>query len=210
MQPILLFEIRPQFCYQNIPSSSCFMVKQANTIMQLTLSMFDRLPISPILLLSHVTRTISDCRRIQGELQGVSQFVSSLKIIFNRTVNHSLTVISLPMFVLEWDPDSDISYNNIIINNNNNNNNNNRFTTKDSYTWNITHNTESTAVWSLKPERWRSPLVQEKYQEEKACYKRHPYSIIIIIIIIITNCNWVVTQWQWLFYMYTKYEIGCY
>ena len=31
-------------------------------------------------------------------------------------------------------------------NNNNNNNNNNRFTTKDSYTWNITHNTESTAV----------------------------------------------------------------
>jgi hypothetical protein len=44
-----------------------------------------------------------------------------------------------------------------------------RFTTKDSYTWNITHNTESTAVWSLKPERWASLLVQEKYQEEKAC-----------------------------------------
>ena len=21
-------------------------------------------------------------------------------------------------------------------------------------------------------------------------------------------CNWVVTRWQWLFYMYTKYEIG--
>ena len=48
----------------------------------------------------------------------------------------------------------------------NNNNNNN------SYTWNITHNTESTAVWSLKPERWGSSLVQEKYQEEKACDKR--------------------------------------
>jgi len=32
--------------------------------------------------------------------------------------------------------------------------------------------------------------------------------IIIIIIIIITNCNWVVTRWEWLFYMYTKYEIG--
>jgi len=30
--------------------------------------------------------------------------------------------------------------------NNNNNNNNNRFTTKDSYTWNITHSRESTAV----------------------------------------------------------------
>ena len=28
-------------------------------------------------------------------------------------------------------------------------------------------------MWSLKPERWGSPLVQEKYQEEKACGKRH-------------------------------------
>ena len=28
-----------------------------------------------------------------------------------------------------------------------------RFTTKDSYTWNITHNTESAAVCSLKRER---------------------------------------------------------
>jgi hypothetical protein len=25
----------------------------------------------------------------------------------------------------------------------------------------------------LKPERWGSPLVQEMYQEEKACDKRH-------------------------------------
>ena len=47
----------------------------------------------------------------------------------------------------------------------------NRFTTTDSYTWNITHKTESTAVWSLKPERWGSSLVQETYQEEKACDK---------------------------------------
>jgi len=31
--------------------------------------------------------------------------------------------------------------------------------------------------------------------------------IIIIIIIIIIYCNWVVTRWQWLFYMYTKHEI---
>jgi hypothetical protein len=34
----------------------------------------------------------------------------------------------------------------------------NRFTTKDSYTWNITHNTGSTAVWNWKPgggdQRW--------------------------------------------------------
>ena len=28
--------------------------------------------------------------------------------------------------------------------------------------------------------------------------------IIIIIIIITINCNWVVTRWQWLFYMYTN------
>jgi len=63
----------------------------------------------------------------------------------------------------------------------------------------------------LKPEQWGSPLVQEKYQEEKACDKRHPYRIIIIIIIItviiiiiiiiIIYCNWVFTRWQWLFYM---------
>jgi len=33
------------------------------------------------------------------------------------------------------------------------------------------------------------------------------FIIIIIIIIIIINCNWVVTRWQWLFYMYTKYEL---
>ena len=47
-----------------------------------------------------------------------------------------------------------------------------RFTTQDMYTWNITHNTESTAVRNLKPERWRLPLVQEKYQGEKGCDKR--------------------------------------
>ena len=32
----------------------------------------------------------------------------------------------------------------------------------------------------------------------------------IIIIIIINNCSWVVTRWQWLFYMYTKHEIVYY
>ena len=30
------------------------------------------------------------------------------------------------------------------------------------------------------------------------------------IIIIFIYCNWVVTRWQWLFYMYTKHEIGYY
>jgi len=37
----------------------------------------------------------------------------------------------------------------------------------------------------LNPEWWGSPLVQEKYQEEKACDKRNPYRIIIIMKIII-------------------------
>jgi len=37
----------------------------------------------------------------------------------------------------------------------------------------------------LKPERWGSPLVQEKYQAEKACEKRHPYLIILLLLIII-------------------------
>jgi hypothetical protein len=37
----------------------------------------------------------------------------------------------------------------------------------------------------LKPERWGSPLVQEKYQEEKACDKRHPYRIIILILLLL-------------------------
>ena len=30
--------------------------------------------------------------------------------------------------------------------------------------------------------------------------------IIIIIIIIIFNCNWVISRWQWLYYMYTNME----
>jgi len=34
--------------------------------------------------------------------------------------------------------------------------------------------------------------------------------IIIIIIIIFIYYNWVVTRWQWLFYMHTKHEIGYY
>jgi len=48
----------------------------------------------------------------------------------------------------------------------------------------------------LKPERWGSPLVQEKYQAEKARDKRHPYHITTTtttttttIIIIIIRCK---------------------
>jgi len=35
-----------------------------------------------------------------------------------------------------------------------------------------------------------------------------PCTVFFLIIIIFINCNWVVTQWQWLFHMYTKHEIG--
>jgi len=48
-----------------------------------------------------------------------------------------------------------------------------RFTTKDSYTWNITHNMGSTAVWNLKPKQWRSLLIQDvQHQGEKPWDKR--------------------------------------
>ena len=40
-----------------------------------------------------------------------------------------------------------------------------------------------------------------------ACFE--VVSCYLIIIIIFINCNWVVTRWQWLFYMHTKYEIVC-
>jgi hypothetical protein len=42
----------------------------------------------------------------------------------------------------------------------------------------------------------------------KCCRILEIIILIIIIIVIIINCNWVVTRWRWLFYMYTKYEIG--
>jgi len=38
--------------------------------------------------------------------------------------------------------------------------------------------------------------------------KSELFQDIIIIIIIFINCNWFVNQWQWIFYIYTKYEIG--
>jgi hypothetical protein len=48
----------------------------------------------------------------------------------------------------------------------------NRLTTKCSKAWNITRTKECAAVCSWKPEGWGSPLVQEKYQGEKACDRR--------------------------------------
>ena len=46
------------------------------------------------------------------------------------------------------------------------------------------------------------------YSPQKPTEVRTTQIIIIIIIISIINCDWVVTRWQWLFYMYTKYEAG--
>ena len=34
--------------------------------------------------------------------------------------------------------------------------------------------------------------------------------VVIVTIIIFIYCNWVVTRWQWLFYMYRKHGIGYY
>ena len=65
----------------------------------------------------------------------------------------------------------------------NNNNNNN--------TWNTHIKRKVLQCKALKPERWGSLLVQEKYEEEKACDRRHPYWIIIIIIIIIRYMRFV-------------------
>jgi hypothetical protein len=62
-----------------------------------------------------------------------------------------------------------------------------RFTTKYSYTGNITHNTESTAVRNWMHECWGSPLVQEKYREKRPVTRDNNNSIIIIIIITTTK-----------------------
>jgi len=43
----------------------------------------------------------------------------------------------------------------------------------------------------------------------RSLMERWRFIIIIIIIIIFIYCNCVVTRWQWLFYMHTKFEIGC-
>ena len=41
----------------------------------------------------------------------------------------------------------------------------------------------------MKPAQWGSPLVQEKYQKEKVCDKRHPYLTIIIFYNVCTIGN---------------------
>ena len=56
---------------------------------------------------------------------------------------------------------------------------------------------------------WLTDVSNVKLQGKMPC-KIGVICLIIIIIIIFVNCNWVVTRWQWLFYMYTEYEIGYY
>ena len=75
----------------------------------------------------------------------------------------------------------------------------NRFTTTDGCIWNITHHTESTAVWKLKPRPWGSPLVQLNTREKRPVTRDNNNNnkniikiiirLIIIIIIIIINSS---------------------
>jgi hypothetical protein len=60
-----------------------------------------------------------------------------------------------------------------------------RFTTKDSYIWNITHNTESTAVSNLKPERWDHRWFKRNTGEKR--YVTRNIHIMIMITIIISE-----------------------
>jgi len=46
------------------------------------------------------------------------------------------------------------------------------------------------------------------FKEYSITFAKLDQHLIIIIIIIFIYCNWVVTRWQWLFYIYTKHEIG--
>jgi len=52
----------------------------------------------------------------------------------------------------------------------------NRFTTKGSYTRNITHNKEITAVWTVKPEWRESPLVPEETKQEEKLFNYIDFS----------------------------------
>ena len=64
--------------------------------------------------------------------------------------------------------------------------------------------------------RTRNPSVQatpDPRLRPRGHWDRHTFVIVTTIIIktiIFINCNWVVTRWQWLFYLYTKHEIGYY
>ena len=59
-------------------------------------------------------------------------------------------------------------------------------------------------------EREREARRRTVMTKQVLAFRSFANKIIIIIVIIIINCNWVVSRWQWLFYTYTKHEIGYY
>jgi len=74
------------------------------------------------------------------------------------------------------------------------------------------------AVFKEKPAtavlRVSGAIVEKKMYSYNKSRRDAPFLkfilIIIIIIIIFIDCSWLVTRWKWLFYRYTKYEIGYY
>jgi len=48
------------------------------------------------------------------------------------------------------------------------------------------------------------------FDKKVKCFIKVIFMMMIIIIIIFMNSKWVVTRWQWLFYMHTKHEIVYY
>jgi len=67
-----------------------------------------------------------------------------------------------------------------------------------------THRTKNNTTNVVIKQNSRKLLMKAILISE-TCWAHNNNKIIIII-----YCNWVVTRWQWLFYMYTKYEIVYY
>jgi hypothetical protein len=60
------------------------------------------------------------------------------------------------------------------------------FTKKESCTWNKIHNTESTSVWNLKPERRASLFAEEeKYQREKSVTKKTVILRLLLLLLLL-------------------------
>ena len=67
---------------------------------------------------------------------------------------------------------------------------------------------QSFLTWALHGVEWSTSRPGRSVPGEGNSGTNYVIIIIIILVITIINCNWVVTRWQWLFYMYTEYEIG--
>jgi len=64
--------------------------------------------------------------------------------------------------------------------------------------------------FQLREEQVNAPVTNSMKLRMRIFQFLYKLLLSIIIIIIFINCNWFVTRWQWLFYMYTKHEIGHY